>query len=70
MKYTVDPSSIIFENSVCKMDVVKADSGAVLTVELYALEDNTFRVKITEKSPMHPCYEVDGVLFKELKQRE
>ena len=69
MKYSVDPSSIAIEESVCKMDVVNQQSGVVLRAELYTLEGNMFRLKINEKNPLRARYEVEGALVGEPKQK-
>lgn len=70
VRYVVEPSSLMFEDSVCKMDLINQQSGVVLKAELYALDDNMFRVKVNEKNPLRPRYEVQGSLIGEPKLRK
>ena len=63
--YTVDPDSLVIEDSSCKMDLVAKGEGATLLAEILALKDNMFRVKINEKNPIRPRYQVQGSLVSE-----
>lgn len=47
------------------MDIINKRNDVLLTVEIYSLVDNTFRVKINEKNPIKQRYEVEGSLAKE-----
>ena len=49
------------------MDIINKQNDMLFTAEIYALEDNTARIRINEKSPLHPRYEVQGVLVGEPK---
>lgn len=47
------------------MDVVNKRTGTVLGAEIFALQGNMFRLKIDEKTPIHPRYTVTGSLVGE-----
>ena len=65
--YDVDPGSVVIGEVGCQLDVVNRKTGVVLRVDIASLEDNMFRVRINEKSPMRQRYEVEGVLVGEPK---
>ena len=50
------------------MDILNTRTNVLLRAEVSTLEDNMFRLKITEKSPMRPRYEVEGALSGEPKR--
>ena len=70
LQYVVEPSSLVFEDTVCKMDLVNKQSDVVLRAEVYALENNMFRVKINEKNSLRQRYEVEGSLVGEPNLRK
>ncbi|XP_012259626.2 neutral alpha-glucosidase AB [Athalia rosae] len=43
-------------------ELFNKDTGVFYTLRLTGLADNTFRVQINEKNPLHPRYEVQGAL--------
>lgn len=47
------------------MELVDGRRGVVLKAEISALRDNGFRVRINEKSPIRPRYQVEGALVGE-----
>ena len=63
--YYVDPASVRIEESGCKMDLLNRETNVALTVEIYSLVDNGFRLKMNEKTPIRKRYEVEGSLVKE-----
>lgn len=63
--YTVHPDSLVIQESGCLMELVDGRRGVVLKAEISALRDNGFRVRINEKSPIRPRYQVEGALVGE-----
>ena len=47
------------------MDIVNRRNGVVLKADITSLQGNMFRVRVNEKTPMRPRYEVEGVLVSE-----
>ncbi|XP_058017993.1 neutral alpha-glucosidase C isoform X2 [Ahaetulla prasina] len=52
-------------NSNVKFQIFNEDSKVTLSVEIYEIEGNIFRLKINEVNPLKPRYEVPDVLIKE-----
>ena len=64
------PETVVLSDSSVAMDIINKQNDVLFTAEIYALEDNTARIKINEKSPLHPRYEVQGVLVGEPKSEK
>ena len=52
------------------MDLESERASAKLRLEITTLEGNMFRVRIREKNPLRPRYEVEGALAGEPKKVE
>ena len=65
--YVVVADSITIEETGCEMDILNTRSNVVLRAEVSTLEDSSFRLKIKEKSPLRPRYEVEGALASDPK---
>ena len=63
--YEVDPASVVMGETGCQMDIVNKRNGVVLKADITSLQGNMFRVRVNEKTPMRPRYEVEGVLVSE-----
>ena len=50
--------SIAIQDSSCQMDIVNRKTNVVLRADISSVEGNIFRVKISEKSPIRPQYEL------------
>ena len=61
------PDTVVLSDSSVTMDVINKQNDVLFTAEIHALEDNTARIRINEKSPLHPRYGVQGVLIGEPK---
>ncbi|XP_065920024.1 neutral alpha-glucosidase AB-like [Dysidea avara] len=66
-QYHVLPDTVVLSDSSVTMDVINKQNDVLFTAEIHALEDNTARIRINEKSPLHPRYGVQGVLIGEPK---
>lgn len=66
--YTVVADSISIEDTGCTMDILNTKNNVLLTAEVSTLEDSMFRLKIKEKAPLRPRYEVEGALVGEPKR--
>ena len=49
------------------MEITNKEDGVTLNVEIYSIQDNMFRLKIDEKTPIRERYQVDGSLVGEPK---
>lgn len=65
--YTVVAESISIEDTGCQMDILNTRTNVLLRAEVSTLDDSMFRLKIKEKSPIRPRYEVEGALVSEPK---
>lgn len=66
--YRVDPDSLSVQDHGCQMDLIPTRrSEGVLRAEFFTLEGNMFRLKVNEKSRLHPRHEVEGALIGEPK---
>ena len=61
------PETVILSDSSATMDIMNKQNDVLFTAKIQALEDNTARIQINEKSPLHQRYEVQGVLVGEPK---
>ena len=52
------------------MDLVNKKTGVKLQLEIDSLKGNAFRVRIREKDPLRPRYEVEGALTGEPEKTE
>ena len=52
------------------MELINRNSNVALVAEIFSLEDNMFRIKINEKSPIKERYEVVGALVGEPRTRK
>ena len=66
--YTMVADSISIEDTGCTMDILNTKNNVLLTAEVSTLEDSMFRLKIKEKAPLRPRYEVEGALVGEPKR--
>ena len=66
--YTVVADSIAIEDTGCQMDILNIRTNVLLRAEVSTLHDNMFRLKIKEKSPLRPRYEVEGALAADPKK--
>ncbi|XP_061467295.1 neutral alpha-glucosidase C isoform X2 [Rhineura floridana] len=57
--------TVELSNSYVKFEIVNEECKVTLLVEIYEIEGNIFRLKINEKTPLKPRYEVPNVLIKE-----
>lgn len=62
------PESITIEDTGCQMDILNTRTNVVLRAEVSTLHDSMFRLKIKEKSPLRPRYEVEGSLVSDPKK--
>ncbi|XP_071832175.1 neutral alpha-glucosidase AB-like isoform X2 [Apostichopus japonicus] len=63
--YAADLDSARLENGVLHLNVLNTQTGILLKLELYALQNQMVRMKINEVSPLKPRYEVPDVLVAE-----
>ena len=68
--YFINPDSIAIQDSSCQMDIVSRKTNVVLRADISSVEGNIFRVKISEKSPIRPRYEVQGALIGDPKLKK
>jgi len=61
------PETVVLSDSSVTMDILNKQNDVLFTAKIQALEDNTARIQINEKSPLHQRYEVQGVLVAEPK---
>ena len=57
------PETVVLSDSSVTMDLVNKQNDVWFTAKIFALEDNTARIQINEKSPLHPRYEAQGILI-------
>ena len=65
--YVAIPDSIEIRSNSILIDVRNTRNDVVFVVEFNAIEDSTSRLRIREKNPLRPRYEVDGALVGEPK---
>ncbi|XP_065833509.1 neutral alpha-glucosidase AB-like isoform X2 [Oscarella lobularis] len=65
--YVAIPNSIEIRSNSILIDVRNTRNDVVFVVEFNAIEDSTSRLRIREKNPLRPRYEVDGALVGEPK---
>ena len=65
--YHVIPETVVLSDSSVTMDLVNKQNDVWFTAKIQALEDNTARIQINEKSPLRPRYEAQDVLVGEPK---
>ena len=63
--YHVMPKTVVINDYSVIMDLVNKKNNVLFTAKIQALEDNTARIQINEKSPLRPRYEVCDVLVGE-----
>ena len=54
----------------CQLDLVNEETGVKLQLEIDHLKGSMFRVRIREKDPLRPRYEVEGALIGEPEKAE
>ena len=59
------PETVILSDSSVTMDLVNKQNDVWFTTKIQALQANTARIQINEKSPLRPRYEAQGVLVGE-----
>ena len=65
--YHVIPETVVLSDSSVTMDLVNKQNDVWFTAKIQALEDDTARIQINEKSPLRPRYEAQGILVGEPK---
>ena len=60
--YHVIPETVVLSDSSVTMDLVNKQNDVWFTAKIFALEDDTARIQINEKSPLRPRYEAQGIL--------
>lgn len=65
--YHVIPETVVLGDSSVTMDIINKQNDVLFVTKIQALKDNTARIKINEKSPLHERYEAQGVLVGEPK---
>lgn len=63
--YEVVVESLSLGADSSSFDVLNQENGVLFNVELTPVRDNTARIRMREKSPMRPRYEVEGALVDE-----
>ncbi len=64
----MDPGSLSSHETGCEMDLLNSnvkEGAGDLHAELQTIKENMFRLRIKEKSGIHPRYEVSGSLARE-----
>jgi hypothetical protein len=62
-------NNLSIEDTGCTMDILNTRNNVLLTAEVSTLEDSMFRLKVKEKTPLRPRYEVpEGALVSEPKR--
>lgn len=56
---------MVYSDSSVTMDIVNKLTNVWFTAKIQALKDDTARIQINEKSPLHPRYETQDVLVGE-----
>jgi hypothetical protein len=66
--YTIDQSSLVLSGGEVSATITESRSNVQLTLRLIRYENNIVRVKIVEKNPLRPRYEVkDSILENQIK---
>ena len=60
--YHVIPETVVLSDSSVTMDMVNKQNNVWFTTKIFALEDDTARLQINEKSPLRPRYEAKDIL--------
>ena len=60
--YELLPNTVSYNQTTLNADLFNKDTGILYILKLTALRDNTFRLYINEKAPLHPRYEVELAL--------
>lgn len=55
--YQLLPDKLVQNESMIIVDLFNKDTGITYVVQLITLKENTFRLHINEKNPLHPRYE-------------
>lgn len=63
--YHIPPDSLVTGETGCQLDLVNEETGVKLQLEIDHLKGSMFRVRIREKDPLRPRYEVEGALIGE-----
>ena len=63
--YEVVVESLSLGADSSSFDVLNQENGVLFSVELTPVRDNTARIRMREKSPLRPRYEVEGALVSE-----
>lgn len=57
--YQLVPDTLVQNESIISIDLSNKDTGVLYTLQLTVLKDNTFRLHVNEKNPLHPRYETE-----------
>lgn len=60
--YQLLPDTLIQNESMVTIDLFNKDTGVSYVVQFTSLNENTFRLHINEKNPLHPRYENEYAL--------
>lgn len=60
--YYLLPDKLVQNESMIIVDLFNKDTGVTYVVQLITLKENTFRLHINEKNPLHPRYENEYAL--------
>lgn len=60
--YELHLNTLKIEPSSIEAEMINTENGARFRFQLFALQDETFRMKINEWAPLKPRYEVQYVL--------
>jgi len=60
--YQLLPDKLVQNESMIIVDLFNRDTGVTYVVQLITLKENTFRLHINEKNPLHPRYENEYAL--------
>ena len=63
--YQVVVESLSLGADSSSFDVLNQESGVLFSVEVTPVRDNTARIRMREKAPIRPRYEVEGALIGE-----
>ncbi|KAG7201657.1 hypothetical protein KM043_004387 [Ampulex compressa] len=60
--YQILPDTVVHNGSILNAELFNKDTGVYYVLKLTGLKENTFRLYINEKSPLHPRYEPEYAL--------
>ncbi|CAF0929444.1 unnamed protein product [Brachionus calyciflorus] len=68
--YKANFDTLKVENGHLSCEVVNTNNSVLFKLDLYLLKDNRFRFKLNELQPLHPRYEVEGVVIDSLVEEK